>query len=184
MSKTKMFGIGLAGALSLIAFGCAKEKSEKVPEKSQMTEKGIKTNPLNEREDISVHWIERNKDYVKSINCLLSLYKDVIPFIEKNAPQMGISRALNNAYMWCRKNGKIKENSIAYSFVSMIQDNYVGTSDLTSWKKSFLKAGQEAEKILSEGDSISRKFVPKATSAFRRQDIANTSTVYWKENER
>lgn len=180
MSKAKILGIGLASALSLMSVGCAKEESTERSGKTSMAEKATQSLSQSTREDVSVSYISRNKDYVKSVNYLLSLYKDIIPHVEKNAARMGITGAIGDAYTWCRLNGKIKENSAAYSFVDIVQKNYAGEKDLSSWKSSFLKAGQESEKILSEGDSISRKFVPKTAKGFLRRDFVETAESSWK----
>lgn len=172
MSKAKILGIGLASLLSIASTGCSKNSDKITTEKTSVTERAQNPRQKNGREDISVTFIPAKQDYVKSINCLLSLYKNVIPMVKEDAGTKGITKALEDAYTRCRLNGLLKKDSRAYNFTEIIAMNYSG-HDFDVWSKSFERAGHEAEKILSEGDSISRKFVPISTSGqdFLRRSI-------------
>lgn len=174
MSKGKLFGIGLAGILSVVSVGCTNKQADAKSEEAPMVEKGVKSRQQNGREDISVSFIKRDKDYVKSVNCLLSLYRQIIPMVEKNAGRMGIDKAMTEAYKNCHLRGYLNENSVAYNFVDIVAKNYDG-SNVAAWKKGFETAGKESEKILGEGDKVSRKYVPVSLSgkAFLRRCVGD-----------
>lgn len=181
MSKSKMFGIGMAGLLSLLSVGCSPNKDMEKSEKAPTTENSVRNRRQNGREDISVSFIKREKDYVKSVNCLLTLYKEVIPMVRENMGQMDISSAMHQAFVRCRQNGLLKQNSVAYNFDDLVCRNYSG-ADFEQWQKDFSKAGKEAEKILAEGDGVSRKFVPASISnpEFLRRNIERANQDTWK----
>lgn len=181
MSKSKMFGIGMAGLLSLLSVGCSPNKDVEKSEKAPTTENSVRNRRQNGREDISVSFIKREKDYVKSVNCLLTLHKEIIPMVRENMGQMDISSAMHQAFVRCRQNGLLKQNSVAYNFDDLVCRNYSGV-DFEQWQKDFSKAGKEAEKILAEGDGVSRKFVPASISTpeFLRRNIENTNQDTWK----
>lgn len=181
MSKSKMFGIGMAGLLSLLSVGCSPNKDMEKSEKAPTTENSVRNRRQNGREDISVSFIKREKDYVKSVNCLLTLHKEIIPMVRENMGQMDISSAMHQAFVRCRQNGLLKQNSVAYNFDDLVCRNYSG-SDFEQWQKDFSKAGKEAEKILSEGDGVSRKFVPASISnpEFLRRNIESANQDTWK----
>ena len=67
MSKSKIFGIGLAGVLSMLSVGCSPNKDVEKSEKAPTTENSVRNRRQNGREDISVSFIKREKDYVKSV---------------------------------------------------------------------------------------------------------------------
>ena len=181
MSKSKIFGIGLAGVLSMLSVGCSPNKDVEKSPKAPTTENSVRNRRQNGREDISVSFIKREKDYVKSVNCLLTLHKEIIPMVRENMGQMDISSAMHQAFVRCRQNGLLKQNSVAYNFDDLVCRNYSG-SDFEQWQKAFSKAGKEAEKILSEGDAVSRKFVPASISnpEFLRRNLEKTDMDTWK----
>jgi len=184
MSKGKILGIGLASILSMASVGCSNKQADTKSEEAPMVEKGVKSRQQNGREDISVSFIKRDKDYVKSINCLLSLYRQIIPMVEKNAGRMGIGKAMSEAYETCRQKGYLNENSVAFNFKDLVEKNYSG-SDLKTWKKGFETAGKEAEKILGEGDKVSRKYVPIALTGkpFLRRCIGDENGNTWQTTD-
>ena len=77
MSKKKLFAVaGLAAALSVLSPGCAKEEAQTTKD----TGKQIQQAPgrrQGKRENIAISYIQRDKDYVKSINLLLSLHDSI-----------------------------------------------------------------------------------------------------------
>ena len=175
MSKKVIAITGLAAALSLLSPGCSNGKEAQASEPAKQEQQANKRR-IGNRENIAVSYIARKKDYVKSINLLLSLHREVIPEVRKLYPNGGIEQALETALMTCRMRGKLKENSVAYSFTDLITQNY-GTKggddkDFDTWSQKFSAAGQEAELILKEPESIHRTFVPASfNSEFLRRPI-------------
>lgn len=174
MSKSKLFGIGLAGALSLLSVGCAKNQAPGKPEPTRKTQTAAYNRIQCAREDISVHHIAPKKDYIKSVNLLLSLYNQVIPLVEKDASRLGIDKALTEAFAVCRTRGALADNSVAYNFTDVVIHNYGRKScaSLAEWRTQFRIAGQEAARILAEPESVHRKFVPKTAHGFERRSVS------------
>ena len=170
MSKKKVIAItGLAAALSILSPGCSQEDTAKSPDSAKQVQQ-VNHRRGNNWEDVSVSYISRDKDFIKSVNLLLSMHDVIIPEVQKSYAKVGGEKALADAFANCRMKGLLKDNSRAYTFTNIVLENYGPKGlDFETWAKKFRTAGEEAKALLKEPEGIHRKFVPSSfNDAFRR----------------